>query len=213
MFNFEQNLNTILEEYPEIEYQLDRLGFLEYSDNLKTNLTTFEKQIINTLLEEHDFEKAFDVLNINKQQLIYTYIHHWLDIFINNHSLNYENAQILFIVKGRFYYISDILKNNYVVDEIRLKLEAPNHSILTIRVKLKEFDVYKTSIINYLYYLIDNLYEKIEDTLIQFDVDTEFENRWTKELGIKPTRFIKMLDEDEKHFSRAYIYNDNWGKK
>jgi len=69
---------------------------------------------------------------------------------------------------------------------------------------LKEFDVYKPSITNYLYYFIDNLYEKIEDTLVQFDADTEFENRWTKESGIRPKRFIEMLDEDEEYFIRVY---------
>lgn len=204
MSNLEQNLNNILIEYPKIEYQLDYLGFLDYSDIFKPDLTTLEKQIINTLLKEHDFEKAFDVPDIDKDQLIYTYIHHWADIFINDYNLNFGNSQILFIVKGRFYYISDILANDYKMDEIRLKLEAPNHSILTTRLKLKEFDVYKPSITNYLYYLIDNLYEKIEDTLVQFDADTEFENRWTKESGIKPKRFIEMLDEDEEYFIRVY---------
>lgn len=204
MTNFEQNLNTILEEYPKINYQLDYLWFLDYSDTLKPDLTTLEKQIINTLLKEHNFEKAFDVPDIDKDQLIYTYIHHWADTFINDHNLNFGNSQILFIVKGRFYYISDVLENNYEVDEIRIKLEAPNHSILTTRLKLKEFDVYKPSITNYLYYFIDHLYEKIEDTLVQFDSDTEFENRWTKESGIKPKRFIEMLDEDEKYFIQAY---------
>ena len=110
----------------------------------------------------------------------------------------------MFIVKGRFYYISDILANNYIVDKIRIKLEAPNHSILTTQLELKEFDVYKPSITNYLYYFIDNFYEKIEETLVQFDTDTEFENRWTKESGIKPKRFIEMLDEDEEYFIRVY---------
>lgn len=204
MTNFEQNLKTILEEYPKINYQLDYLGLLDHSDNLRQNLTTLEKQIINTLLKEHDFGTAFDVPNIDKNQLIYTYIHHWADIFINDYNLNFGNSQILFIVKGRFYYISDILENNYIVDKIRIKLEAPNHSILTTQLELKGFDVYKPSITNYLYYFIDNLYENIEDTLVQFDADTEFENRWTKDLGIRPKRFIEMLDEDEEHFIRVY---------
>ena len=165
MTNFEQNLNTILEEYPKINYQLDYLGLLDHSDNLRTDLTILEKQIINTLLKEHNFETAFDVPDIDKDQLIYTYIHHWANIFINDYNLNFGNYQILFIVKSRFYYISDILTNNYIVDKIQIKLEAPNHSILTTQLELKEFDVYKPSITNYLYYFIDDLYEKIEDTL------------------------------------------------
>lgn len=204
MNNFKQNLKTILEEYPKINYQLDYLGLLDHSDNLRKDLTTLEKQIINTLLKEHDFEKAFDVHDINKDQLIYIYIHHWADIFINDYNLNFGNSQILFIVKGRFYYISDILANNYEVNELQLKLEAPNHSILTSRLKLKDFDVYKPSITNYLYYFIDKLYENIGDTLVQFDADTEFENRWTKDSGIRPKRFIEMLDKDEEHFIRVY---------
>lgn len=204
MTNFKQNLKTILEEYPKINYQLDYLGLLDHSDNLRKDLTTLEKQIINTLLKEHDFEKAFDVHDINKDQLIYIYIHHWADIFINDYNLNFGNSQILFIVKDRFYYISDILANNYEVNELRLKLEAPNHSILTSRLKLKDFDVYKPSITNYLYYFIDKLYENIGDTLVQFDADTEFENRWTKNSGIRPKRFIEMLDKDEEHFIRVY---------
>ena len=70
MTNFEKNLTTILEEYPKINYQLDYLGLLDHSDNLRTDLTTLEKQIINTLLKEHDFETPFDVPDIDKNQLI-----------------------------------------------------------------------------------------------------------------------------------------------
>ena len=122
-------------------------------------MQTLEKQIINKLFKEHNFEKAFDVNDIDKNQLIYKYIYNWSDSFINDYNINYGNSQILFIVKGRFYYIFDILANDYDVDEIRIKLEAPNHSILTARLELKEFDVYKPSITNYLYYFTKETYE------------------------------------------------------
>ena len=52
MTNFEQNLNTILEEYPKINYQLDYLGLLDHSDNLRTDLTILEKQIIKRFIRK-----------------------------------------------------------------------------------------------------------------------------------------------------------------
>ena len=209
----EQNLETILKKDQCMDYKLSYLGLFEYSDGfeLKKDLTITEKQIINNLLKEYGFEKHFDVPYIDNKSLMYKYVHDWSTKIINDYKLNFGNAQVLFVLKDKFYTIDEILKNNYDVEEFHLTLEAPNHSILTTKFKLGEYQFIeesKNSIISYLYQMIDHLYEKfeytLEDATCALNVDTEFERRWSKGSKIKPTQLIKMLKEDIRYFDDLY---------
>ena len=209
----EKNLETILKKNQYMDYQLDYLGLFQYSDGfeLKKDLTTTEKQIINNLFKEYSFEKHFDVPDIDNKPLMYKYVYDWSNKIIEDYKLNFGNAQVLFVLKDKFYTIDEILKNNYDVEEFHLTLEAPNHSILKTKFKLDEYQFIeesKNSIISYLYQMIDHIYEKfeytLEDATCALDVDTEFEKRWTKGSNIKPTQLIKMLKEDVRYFDDLY---------
>lgn len=209
----EQNLETILKKDQCMDYELDYLGLFEYSDGfeLKKDLTITEKQIINNLLKEYGFEKHFEVPDIENKLLMYKYVYDWSNKIIEDYKLNFGNAQVLFVVKETFYNIDQILKNNYDVEEFHLTLEAPNHSLLKSNFKLSEYpfiEENQNSIIDYLYQMIDHLYEKfeytLEDATCALNVDTEFERRWSKESKIKPTQLIKMLKEDVRYFDDLY---------
>ena len=78
-------------------------------------------------------------------------------------------------------------------------MEAPNHATISLNVPVMESDE-KT---------IMNLKAEMIDRMGRFDADEEFTELWSKEFaehnGFTPSGFMKMLQDDEKHFHGAAV--------
>ena len=82
---------------------------------------------------------------------------------------------------------------------LSVTMEAPNHTTINLNVPVMESDE-KT---------IMNLKAEMIDRMGRFDADEEFTELWSKEFaehnGFTPSGFMKMLQDDEKHFHGAAV--------
>ena len=196
-----EKLNKLIQNDKELEYSLDELSLdLEKYNNYKDQFSVTELQIINKILQYHNYEPIFDFIDESSHKLICQYLNDYAKEIIDEYDLDYGNSDIEFRTDTNGDEdINRLLEENIESTGMYVILEGPNNSTVMTEI---EFDEYNEddSIADYLRHTTDKLYQMIKASLIDYDADDEFDELWVPRSYYSAREFLRILDADQEFF-------------
>ena len=207
-----EKLNKLIQNDKELEYSLDELSLnLEEYYNYEDQFSVTELQIINKILQYHNYEPIFDFIDEPNHKLIYQYLNDFAEEYLNDFDLSQRNPEILFRTDDNGdQYIYELLKKDIKATGMYVIPEGPNNSTTMAEIEFDEFDEKNVSIAEYLNNTISKLYDEIKRSLIDFDPDEQFDQLWVPNDRISAREMLRILDEDQEFFND--VANRMWGK-
>ena len=198
-----EKLNKLIQNDKELEYSLDELSLnLEEYYNYEDQFSVTELQIINKILQYHNYEPIFDFIDEPNHKLIYQYLNDFAEEHLNDFDLCHGNAEILFRTDDNGdQYIYELLKKDIKATGMYVIPEGPNNSTTMAEIEFDEFDEKNVSIAEYLNNTISKLYDEIKRSLIDFDPDEQFDQLWVPNDRISAREMLRILDEDQEFFN------------
>ena len=198
-----EKLNKLIQNDKELEYSLDELSLnLEEYYNYEDQFSVTELQIINKILQYHNYEPIFDFIDEPNHKLIYQYLNDFAEEYLNDFDLSQRNPEILFRTDDNGdQYIYELLKKDIKATGIYVISEGPNNSTTMAEIEFDEFDEKNDSIAEYLNNTISKLYDEIKRSLIDFDPDEQFDQLWVPNDRISAREMLRILDEDQEFFN------------
>lgn len=204
-------LNKLLENDSNLKSELVNLYEFNYciEDNLdyEEHLTVNELQIINYVLQKHNYQPIFEYQDETISNLIAENLDTWAQDLIDEAEFEYHNSEIAF----RTDYHGDLdfktlSKRNTKPTGMYLVLGAPNGSTVMAEIEFDEFDETSDSIIKFINNTKSKMTKEIEKVLSDFDPDEEFNALWGPQLDYSARDFLEMLDEDQEFFQERIKY-------
>lgn len=198
-----EKLNKLIQNDKELEYSLDELSLnLEEYYNYEDQFSVTELQIINKILQYHNYEPIFDFIDEPNHKLIYQYLNDFAEEYLNDFDLSQRNPEILFRTDDNGdQYIYELLKKDIKATGMYVIPEGPNNSTNMAEIEFDEFDEKNVSIAEYLNNTISKLYDEIKRSLIDFDPDEQFDQLWVPNDRISAREMLRILDEDQEFFN------------
>ena len=198
-----EKLNKLIQNDKELEYSLDELSLnLEEYYNYEDQFSVTELQIINKILQYHNYEPIFDFIDEPNHKLIYQYLNDFAEEYLNDFDLSQRNPEILFRTDDNGdQYIYELLKKDIKATGMYVIPEGPNNSTTMAEIEFDEFDEKNVSIAEYLNNTISKLYDEIKRSLIDFDPDEQFDQLWVPNDRISAREMLRILDEDQEFFN------------
>ncbi len=198
-----EKLNKLIQNDKELEYSLDELSLnLEEYYNYEDQFSVTELQIINKILQYHNYEPIFDFINEPNHKLIYQYLNDFAEEYLNDFDLSQRKPEILFRTDDDGdQYIYELLKKDIKATGMYVIPEGPNNSTTMAEIEFDEFDEKNVSIAEYLNNTISKLYDEIKRSLIDFDPDEQFDQLWVPNDRISAREMLRILDEDQEFFN------------
>ena len=196
-----EKLNKLIQNDKELEYSLDELSLdLEEYNNYENQFSVTELQIINKILQYHNYEPIFDFIDESNHKLICQYLNDYAEKIIDKYDLDYGNSEIEFRTDNNGDVdINRLLEENIKSTGMYVILEGPNNSTIMAEIGFDEFNE-DDSIAEYLTYTADKLYQMIKASLIDFDPDNEFDELWVPRSYYSAREFLRILDKDQEFF-------------
>lgn len=197
-----KNLNKKLEANDNLKLDLDSLEMQPgLDDGFEKTLTAHKRQLINKLLTYYGYEPIFDIPNQSNQEVICEHLYNFAQNTIEDLNLDHGNSEIAFRTDNNGdQLIKDLADYKGIVTGMYVILEAPNNSTVTAEITINPFNETTESLAKYLTQMTNKLYREMENALIRFDADEEFNELWSSDLKFSPREFLAMLDEDQEFF-------------
>lgn len=185
----------------ELRLELQKIINVDGEDDFEKTLTVNQLQIINKILEYHEYEPIFDFIDETSEKLIYEYLNNYAQKIIDKFDLDNGNSEIEFRTDDHGdININDLLKYDYNATGMYVILEGPNNSTMMSEIEFDEFDEESESIADYLDKTSTNLYYAIKDTLFTFDAEEVFDELWAPSSHLNARQMLQILDEDQEFF-------------
>ena len=197
-----KNLNKKLEANDNLKLDLDSLEIQpDLDDEFEKTLTTHKRQLINKLLTYYGYEPIFNIPNQSNQEVICEHLYNFAQDTIEDLNLDHGNSEIAFRTDNNGdQLIKDLANYKGIVTGMYVILEAPNNSTITAEITINPFNETTQSLAKYLTQMTNKLYREMENALISFDADEQFNELWSQYLRFSPSEFLAMLDEDQEFF-------------
>lgn len=202
-----KKLNELIENDFELKLEIKKftdINNINYDNNFKKGLTVNQLQIINKILEYHEYEPIFEFIDQPSEKLIYEYLNDYAQEIIDKFDLDNGNSEIEFRTDDHGDRdINDLLKYDYDATGMYVILEGPNNSTMMSEIEFDGFDETSESIADYLDKTSTNLYYAIKDTLFTFDADEIFDELWAPSSHLSAREMLRILDEDQEFFEEV----------
>ena len=200
-----EKLNKLIQNDKELEYSLDELSLnLEEYNNYEDQFSVTELQIINKILQYHNYEPIFDFIDETSHKLICQYLNDYAEEIIDEYDLDYGNSDIEFRTDNNGDVdINRLLEENIESTGMYVILEGPNNSSVMAEIEFDKFDENSESIADYLQKTSDDLYDEIKKRLFDFGPDYEFDELWAPRASISAREMLRILDEDQEFFEEV----------
>ena len=197
-----KNLNKKLEANDNLKLDLDSLEIQpDLDDEFEKTLTAHKRQLINKLLTYYGYEPIFNIPNQSNQEVICEHLYNFAQDTIEDLNLDHGNSEIAFRTDDHGdQRINDLTNYKGVITGMYVILEAPNNSTVTAEITINPFNETTESLAKYLTQMTNKLYREMENALISFDANEEFNELWSRDLKFSPREFLAMLDEDQEFF-------------
>lgn len=199
-----KKLVELIENDFELRFELQKIINVDGEDDFEKTLTVNQLQIINKILEYHEYEPIFEFIDQPSEKLIYEYLNDYAQEIIDKFDLDNGNSEIEFRTDDHGdQNINELLKHNYDSTGMYVILEGPNNSTMMSEIEFDGFDEESESIADYLDKTSTNLYYAIKDTLFTFDADEVFDELWAPSSHLNARQMLQILDEDQEFFEEV----------
>lgn len=196
-----KKLVELIENDFKLRLELQKIIDVDSEDDFEETSTVTQLQIINKILEYHEYEPIFEFIDQPSEKLIYEYLNNYAQEIIDKFDLDNGNSEIEFRTDDHGdQNINELLKHSYNATGMYVILEGPNNSTVMSEIEFDIFDEASDSIADYLQKTSDKLYDMIKDSLYDFDADYEFEELWAPNPNISAREMLRYLDEDQEFF-------------
>lgn len=202
-------LNKLLENDSNLKYDLLDLYEFNYcvEDNLdyEDHLTVNELQIINYVLQKHNYDPIFEFQDEPASYLIAENLDTWAQDLIDEAQFEYNDIEFRTDDHGDLD-LKTLLERNAKTTGMYLVLGAPNGSTIMAEIDFDDFDESSNSIIKFLNNAKTQMTKEIQRACNDFDPDYEFEELWEKGSSISAREFLEILDKDQEFFQERLEY-------
>lgn len=196
-----KKLVELIENDFKLRLELQKIIDVDSEDDFEETSTVTQLQIINKILEYHEYEPIFEFIDQPSEKLIYEYLNNYAQEIIDKFDLDNGNSEIEFRTDDHGdQNINELLKHSYNATGMYVILEGPNNSTMMSEIEFDIFDEASDSIADYLQKTSDKLYDMIKASLYDFDADYEFEELWAPNPNISAREMLRYLDEDQEFF-------------
>ena len=197
----DSNLKSELLDLYEFNYCLE--DDLDYEEHLTVN----ELQIVNYVLQKHNYDPIFEFQDEPTSYLIAENLNTWAEDLITELQFEYRNCDIEF----RTDYKGDLELKRLIEENIKptgmyLVLCAPNGSTIMAEIEFENFDESTDSIITIINKEKRKMTKEIQRACNDFDPDYEFEQLWEHGSKISAREFLEILDQDQEFFQERLEY-------
>lgn len=204
-------LNELLENDSSLKYDLLDLYEFNYcmEDNLdyEDHLTVNELQIVNYVLQNHNYDTIFEFQEDSASNLIAENLNNWAEDLITELEFEYRNCDIEFRTdyKGDLE-LKRLIEQNVKPTGMYLVLSAPNGSTIMAEIEFDNFDESTDSIIKLINNAKIQITNEIKKAIYDFDPDEEFNALWGPQLSYSARDFLEILDQDQEFFQERLEY-------
>lgn len=202
-------LNTLLENDSNLKSELLDLYDFNYciEDNLdyEDHLTVNELQIVNYVLQKHNYDPIFEFQDEPVSNLIAENLNTWAQDLIDEAQFEYNDIEFRTDDHGNLD-LKTLLERNTKATGMYLVLGAPNGSTIMAEIDFDDFDEPSDSIIKFLNNAKIQMTKEIQRACNDFDPDYEFEELWEKGSSISAREFLEILDQDQEFFQERTQY-------
>ena len=202
-------LNKLLEDDSNLKYDLLDLYEFNYciEDNLdyEDHLTVNELQIVNYVLQKHNYQPIFEFQDEPVSNLIAENLNTWAQDLIDEAQFEYNDIEFRNNDHGDLD-LKTLLERNTKATGMYLVLGAPNGSTIMAEIDFDDFDEPSDSIIKFLNNAKIQMTKEIQRACNDFDPDYEFEELWEKGSSISAREFLEILDQDQEFFQERTQY-------
>lgn len=204
-------LNKLLENDSNLKSELVNLYEFNYclEDNLdfEDHLTVNELQIVNYVLQKHNYDPIFDYVDEQSNHLICENLHYWAEELMYEVELTNGKPDIEFRTDNHGdVNINRLIKDDVQATGVYLILEAPNGSSVMAEIEFDQFDESKDSLIQYIKNQKIKMSKEIQRALNDFDPDYEFDELWSPSSNTSAREMLRILDEDQEYFQERIHY-------
>ena len=202
-------LNKLLENDSNLKYDLLDLYEFNYciEDNLdyEDHLTVNELQIVNYVLQKHNYQPIFEFQDEPVSNLITENLNTWAQDLIDEAQFEYNDIEFRTDDHGDLD-LKTLLERNTKATGMYLVLGAPNGSTIMAEIDFDEFDESSDAIIKFLNNAKIQMTKEIQRACNDFDPDYEFEELWEKGSSLSAREFLEILDKDQEFFQERTQY-------
>ena len=202
-------LNELLENDSNLKSELLDLYEFNYclEDNLdfEDHLTVNELQIVNYVLQKHNYQPIFEFQDEPVSNLIAENLNTWAQDLIDEAQFEYNDIEFRTDDHGDLD-LKTLLERNTKATGMYLVLGAPNGSTIMAEIDFDDFDEPSDSIIKFLNNAKIQMTKEIQRACNDFDPDYEFEELWEKGSSISAREFLEILDQDQEFFQERLDY-------
>lgn len=202
-------LNELLENDSSLKSELLDLYDFNYclEDNLdfEDHLTVNELQIVNYVLQKHNYQPVFEFQDEPVSNLIAENLNTWAQDLIDEAQFEYNDIEFRTDDHGDLD-LKTLLERNTKATGMYLVLGAPNGSTIMAEIDFDDFDEPSDSIIKFLNNAKIQMTKEIQRACNDFDPDYEFEELWEKGSSISAREFLEILDQDQEFFQERTQY-------
>lgn len=202
-------LNKLLENDSNLKSELVNLYEFNYciEDNLdyEDHLTVNELQIVNYVLQKHNYDPIFEFQDEPVSNLIAENLNTWAQDLIDEAQFEYNDIEFRTDDHGDLD-LKTLLERNTKATGMYLVLGAPNGSTIMAEIDFDDFDEPSDSIIKFLNNAKIQMTKEIQRACNDFDPDYEFEELWEKGSSISAREFLEILDQDQEFFQERTQY-------
>lgn len=204
-------LNKLLKSDSKLKSELLDLYEFNYclEDDLdyEEHLTVNELQIVNYVLQKHNYQPVFDFQDEPSSYLIAENLNNWAEDLITELEFEYRNCDIEFRTDNHGdLNLKRLLEQSVEPTGMYLVLSAPNGSTIMAEIDFDDFDEPSDSIIKFLNNAKIQMTKEIQRACNDFDPDYEFEELWEKGSKISAREFLEILDQDQEFFQERLDY-------
>lgn len=197
----DSNLKSELLDLYEFNYCIE--DDLDYEEHLTVN----ELQIVNYVLQKHNYDPIFEFQDEPASYLIAENLNNLAEDLITALQFEYRNCDIEF----RTDYNGDLdfkrlSERNAKPTGMYLVLGAPNGSTVMAKIEFDEFDETSDSIIKFINNAKFKMTNEIKKAIYEFDPDEEFNTLWGPQLNYSAREFLEILDQDQEFFQERLEY-------
>ena len=204
-------LNKLLKSDSKLKSELLDLYEFNYclEDDLdyEEHLTVNELQIVNYVLQKHNYQPVFDFQDEPSSYLIAKNLNNWAEDLITELEFEYRNCDIEFITDNHGdLNLKRLLEQSVEPTGMYLVLSAPNGSTIMAEIEFDKFDKSTDSIIKLINNAKIQMTNEIKKAIYDFDPDEEFNALWGPQLSYSARDFLEILDQDKEFFQERLEY-------